>query len=109
MSSPALYLPYLFSRGSIVRLFALVLLLSGFSRAADEADLRAAFETHRWFDLRDAVTSRKAPPLYRLLVAAAFNDARCAENELSAVNRSAATREQLSSVHYALYRLYRRS
>jgi hypothetical protein len=90
-------------------LFALLLLLSGFSRAADEADLRAAFDAHRWFELRDAVTSRRAPPFYRLLVAAAFNDGRAAEKELSAVIRSGASREQLADVHYALYRLYYRS
>jgi hypothetical protein len=97
------------SGADLMRLFALLLLLGGLSRAADEAGLRAALDAHRWFDLRDAVTSRRAPPFYRLLVAAAFNDVRAAEKELSAVIRSGAGQEQLADVHYALYRMYYRS
>jgi hypothetical protein len=45
------------------------------------AALLSAFEAHRWFDLRDAVLSGNAPPVYRLLTDAAFNDLPGVETE----------------------------
>jgi len=65
-------------------------------------------DEHRWFDLRDAVTSRKVPPLYRFFVAAAFNHEQDADKELKAAARSGASREQLAGMHHAMYRLYSR-
>ncbi len=95
-----------------MRLLALILLLSGLSRAADPdpraADLRAALDAHRWFDLRDVVVSGGAARLYRFFVAAAFNDVRGAEGELRAAIRSGTSREQLAGMHHAMYRLYAR-
>ncbi|MGD0872143.1 MAG: retropepsin-like aspartic protease [Bryobacteraceae bacterium] len=101
--------PNILLGGDLVRLAALILVLSGFATAAEEADLRAALDAHRWFDLRDAMCSRKVPPLYRFFVAVAFNDERGAEKELSTVARSGASREQLADMHHALYRLYYRN
>ena len=86
----------------------LLLLLAGLLHAAGESPLRAALEEHRWFDLRDAVMSEPAPPLYRFLVAAAFNDQRGALQNMRAVTRSGAKADQMAPLHYALYRLYYR-
>jgi clan AA aspartic protease (TIGR02281 family) len=91
-----------------MKLLALAILLSGLSHAADEAELRVAFDAHRIFDLRDAVVSSKATPLYRCFVAAALNDERTAETELREAKRVGASRDQLADAHFALYRLYQR-
>jgi hypothetical protein len=88
-----------------VKTLALLFLLGAFSEAADP---RTALEAHQWFDLRDAVTSRKAPAFYRFFVAAAFNDERAAEKELRALTRSGVSPEQLADAHFALYRLHYR-
>ena len=85
-----------------------LLLLGGLLSAADESPLRTALDEHRWFDLRDAVMSGPAPPLYRFFVAAAFNDQRSALQTMSAVTHSGTNADQLASLHYALYRLYYR-
>jgi hypothetical protein len=86
----------------------LLLLFVGLLRAADESPLRTALDEHRWFDLRDAMMSEPAPPLYRFFVAAAFNDQRSTLQTMSAVARSGVKADQLASLHYALYRLYYR-
>ena len=85
-----------------------LLLLGGLLSAADESPLRTALDEHRWFDLRDAVMSGPAPPLYRFFVAAVFNDQRSALESMSAVTHSGAKADQLAPLHYALYRLYYR-
>jgi hypothetical protein len=90
------------------RVCLLLLLLGARLSAADESPLRTALDEHRWFDLRDAVMSEPAPPLYRFFVAAAFNDQRSALQTMSAVTRSGAKADQLAPLHYALYRLYYR-
>ncbi|MCX6628462.1 MAG: hypothetical protein NTW28_12625, partial [Candidatus Solibacter sp.] len=92
-----------------MRFIVLLLLFGKLPAAAEDAGLRASLEAHRWFDLRDAVTSREAPPLFRFFVSAAFNDARGAERDLKAVVRSGATRKQLTDAHYALKHLYYRN
>ena len=85
-----------------------LLLFGGLLSAADESPLRTALDEHRWFDLRDAVMSGPAPPLYRFFVAAVFNDQRSALESMSAVTHSGAKADQLAPLHYALYRLYYR-
>jgi hypothetical protein len=90
-------------------LFVPLLLLCRFLYAAGETNLRVALDAHRWFDLRDSVVSREAPPLYRFFVAAAFNDVHGAEKELSAVIRSGSYRERLAAMHHAMYHLYYRT
>jgi hypothetical protein len=93
---------------SLMKPLALAILLSGLSLAADEAELRAAVEAHRVFDLRDAVVSSKVAPLYRCFVAAAFGDESGAERELSAIKRSSVSRQQLADAYFSLYRMYQR-
>src|SRR5262249_19071199 len=52
------------------------------------ADLRALYDAHRWFSLRDAIAHHDAPLFYRGVVEAAFNDAANAERDLKVVIRS---------------------
>jgi hypothetical protein len=89
-------------------LLACLVFFAGCVNGADEAALRAAFEAHHWFDLRDAV-SDSSPLFYRLVTAAAFNDIPAAEKLMSALKRSCADTEQLRGAHYATYRLYQRN
>ncbi|MGO9260039.1 MAG: retropepsin-like aspartic protease [Bryobacteraceae bacterium] len=90
------------------KFFVLLLPLLRLSYAANETNLRAALDEHRWFDLRDSVISGQAPTVYRFFVAAAFNEVRGAEKELSAAIRSGADRGRLAAMHYAMNRLYLR-
>jgi hypothetical protein len=76
--------------------------------AADTDSMSIALGKHRWFDLRDAMVAVKAPPFYRLITAAVFNDVRGAEKEILAVMHSGLSPQQLGEVHYQLYRLYNR-
>jgi hypothetical protein len=91
-----------------LKFLTFLLLLAIPAQAADEARLRAALDAHNWFELRDAVVSGGAPRLYRFFVAVAFNDVRGGEGELRAAIRSGTSREQLASMHHAMYRLYSR-
>jgi len=91
-----------------LKFFVLLLLLSRFLCAADDTKLRAALDSHRWFDLRDAVSLGQAPLIYRFFVAAAFNDVPGAEKELNTAIRSGIDRDRSAAMHYAMYRLYYR-
>src|SRR5690348_16550613 len=100
-----------------MRLTLSLLLASSFATGAEPGDttIRSILEAHRWFDLRDAVSTAKSPPLYRGLVAAAFNDNARAESEFRVVIRSRAGEDQQYAVHEALFNanfrngLYRRA
>jgi hypothetical protein len=99
-----------------MKLTLLLLLASSFANGADlgDATIRPILEAHRWFDLRDAVSTGKSPALYRGLVAAAFNDIARAEREFR-VMRSRAGGGQHYAAHEALFNanfrngLYRRA
>ncbi len=60
-------------------------------------------EAHRWFDLREAVTTSKSPALYRGLLAAAFNDIARAEREFRIAIRSGVGEDQQYAAHEALF------
>ncbi len=80
------------------KLFVLLLPLLQFY-TADETQLRTALNDHRWFDLRDSVISGHAPALYRFFVAAAFNDVRGAEKELTTAIRAGTYRDKFAAMH----------
>jgi predicted aspartyl protease len=82
-----------------------LLLATALANGADPVDatVRPIVEAHRWFDLRDAVSTAKFPALYRGLAAAAFNDIRRAEREFRAAIRSHAGRDQQYAAHEALF------
>ncbi|HLK67612.1 MAG TPA: retropepsin-like aspartic protease [Bryobacteraceae bacterium] len=100
-----------------MKLTMLLLLASPFAKGADlaNATARPILEAHRWFDLRDAVSTGKSPALYRGLVAAAFNDIARAEREFRVAIRSGASGDQQYAAHEALFNasfrngLYRRA
>jgi hypothetical protein len=54
----------------------------------DQANLKALFDGHRWFELRDSVTDRRTAAFYQGVVACAFNEARRCKNILGSVIRS---------------------
>ena len=54
-------------------------LLCGTEQGAQTEDVKALYDSHQWFELRDALAGKSAPALYRGAVAAAFN--RIAEAE----------------------------
>jgi predicted aspartyl protease len=57
--------------------------------AAQGADLKGLYDNHQWFELRDALRTDQGIPLYRIAVAAAFNDSTRAEEEFRTWQRSA--------------------
>ena len=57
--------------------------------AAQGADLKDLYDNHQWFELRDALRTEQGMPLYRIAVAAAFDDSTRAEEQFSAWQRSA--------------------
>ncbi len=57
--------------------------------AAQGADLKLLYDNHQWFELRDALRTERGHPLYRIAVAAAFNDSTRAEEEFRVWQRSA--------------------
>ena len=66
--------------------FAVLLLTAGAVAAAGAEPLKALYEAHEWFELRDAVVAaRDAPALYQGAVACAFHDLRAAEKHLRRV------------------------
>src|ERR1700743_1355171 len=73
--------------------------------AADVATMQAAREKHHWFDLRDAVMAGDAPPLYRVIAAAAFHDVRGAEAAMKALLQSKPTTEDATDAHFAMFRM----
>ena len=57
-----------------------------------EPDLKSLYNTHHWFELRDAVQPGKAPIFYRGAVEAIFNQPKAAEQDLQrAISDSANT------------------
>jgi hypothetical protein len=63
-----------------MRLCATALMLAFAAQGAD-ADLKGLYHNHQWFELRDALRTGQGTPLYRIAVAAAFNDSTRAEEE----------------------------
>jgi predicted aspartyl protease len=73
------------------------------------AELRALYEAHQWFKLRDAVQATDAPVFYRGAVAAAFNDIKQAEKSLQAVINSAPQAGLVSEARELLINTYMRA
>src|SRR5579864_1055114 len=51
------------------------------------AKLKALYDQHRWFELRETIKGHDAPPLYKGAVAAAFNETKKAEKYLRSEER----------------------
>ena len=64
-----------------------VALASAAAECAAQPSLDQLYREARWFELRDAIEGRDAPPLYRAVVASAFNRADEAERALKSLVR----------------------
>jgi predicted aspartyl protease len=74
-----------------------------------ESELKALFDSHQWFELRDAVSQPGASALYKCAVACAFGDVSQALKEADSVIKSAPRSEQAYQVHDLLANLYLRT
>jgi hypothetical protein len=68
---------------------ASVLAFAFAAHSAYAADLKALYDAHQWFELRDALRTDPGIPLYRIAAAAAFNHVRQADDEFAALVKSA--------------------
>ena len=71
-------------------------------------DLKALYDGHRWFALRDAL-DRTAPAFYRGAVACGFNDAQDCEKILRSITRSNPRSEEAAGARGLLLSLYHRA
>ena len=74
-----------------------------------ESDLKALFDSHKWFDLRDVVSQHGASAFYKCAVACAFGDVKRARNEGESVIKSSPKSEQAYQAHNLLAYLYYRT
>jgi predicted aspartyl protease len=71
-------------------------------------DQKILFDSHRWFELRDAIAVKSDSPLYRGAVAAAFNDSDQAEKIFSSVINAAPKSDEADQARACLALLYYR-
>ena len=79
-----------------------------FAAEPSEAKLKALYDAHEWFRLRDAV-SKDSPRFYQGAVAAAFQDVRQAEKSLRLVIQSQPGSEQAHDALELLASAYQRA
>src|SRR5215813_1649044 len=72
----------------------------------DKQDLKSLYDSHRWFELRDAVTKDDAPAFYRGVVACAFNDLRGCENKFRVIFKSKPQSDEAVEAHRTLASAY---
>ena len=91
------------------RAIAVLLGLSTWLAASPRVpDVKALYDGHRWFALRDAL-DRTAPALYRGAVACAFNDVHECEKTLRSIIGSNPRSEQAAEARGLLLSLYHRA
>lgn len=72
-------------------------------------DLKSLYESHRWFQLRDAIAGAKAPALYQGAVAAAFDEREAAATHLQRAITAAPDSHDASEARDLLIHLYMRA
>ncbi|MEO5739911.1 MAG: retroviral-like aspartic protease family protein, partial [Vicinamibacterales bacterium] len=82
--------------------------VGAFSAQSPTSDPHVLSRSHRWFDLRGAVTEA-SPPLMRAAVANAFNDATTAERLLRGIIRSQPRTDSANDAYDILSKIYIRS
>jgi predicted aspartyl protease len=75
----------------------------------ETATYQSLYVSHRWFELRDAIGSRKTSPLYTGAVAAAFNRDADAERDLRLAIRESPTPLTANNVRELLLGIYLRT
>jgi Aspartyl protease len=81
------------------------LIAVGPPQSGSDARLIAMYESHRWFELRDAIAGRSTVALYSGAVASAFNRTAEADRDLTQAVREAATPENANDAREALMHL----
>jgi predicted aspartyl protease len=90
-------------------LLALIVLSSRcFSAGSDEASLKALYDAHRWFELRDAIAKGNAPLFYQGAVSCAWNDLHRCEKKLGGVIKSRPQSDEALQAHRLLTYAYLR-
>jgi|SRR5271157_2473890 len=79
-----------------------------FAAHSDDASLKALYDAHRWFELRDSVAKGTAPVFYQGAVACAFNDLHRCEKKLGAVIKSGPRSDEAIQAHRLLAYAYLR-
>jgi predicted aspartyl protease len=74
-------------------------------QSGTEAALRAMYEAHQWFELRDAIAGKSVAAVYSGAVASAFNRTVEADRALTQAVRDAATPDAANEVREALMNL----
>lgn len=77
-----------------------------FGAKKDDANLKSLYDSHRWFELHDAVRKGGASPFYQGAVACAFNNARRCEKKFSDVFNSAPKSDEAVEAHRILASAY---
>ncbi|HEY6372120.1 MAG TPA: aspartyl protease family protein [Candidatus Sulfotelmatobacter sp.] len=93
----------------VAALLAIVVLSSRcFAAASDGARLKALYDAHRWFELRDAVAKGNAPLFYQGAVACAWNDLHRCAKKLAGVIKSRPQSDEALQAHRLLTYAYLR-
>jgi predicted aspartyl protease len=93
----------------VAALLALIVFSSrSFAAASDDASLKALYDAHRWFELRDAVAKGNAPLFYQGAVACAFNDLHRCAKKLAVVIKSRPQSDEALQAHRLLTYAYLR-
>src|SRR5258708_6380974 len=95
-------------------LLALALIAGGLSSYAAaqtprDASLKQMYDTHSWFELRDAARGKNLPALYLGAIASAFNRVQDAEKHLNRAIREASNTEAANDARGMLAMLYIRA
>src|SRR6267378_1411286 len=77
-----------------------------FGAQKNDTNLKSLYDSHRWFELRDAVRTGDARAFYQGAVACAFNDERRCENRLRNVFKSAPGSDEAVEAHRILGSTY---
>ena len=77
-----------------------------FGAKKGDTNLKSPYDSHRWFELHDALRKGRASPFYQGAVACAFNDARRCEKKFRDVFNSAPKSDQAVEAHRILASAY---
>ena len=87
---------------------AFLLAFAGLAGSGSDTSLKSLYDGHRWFELRDAIQGKHAPPLYLGAVASAFNNTKEAEKYLNRAVEQASSVDVADQAHGMLAYLYAR-
>jgi predicted aspartyl protease len=96
-------------KSPLIWLCLLLTLTPCFAAAQREAELKTLYDSHDWFQLRDAVRAGQAPAFYQGVVACAFNNIEDCERDLRSAIQSAPQSDQAYEAHGALVYAYQRA